>query len=63
MSLMTSLAYDHARAYADVAECIARVAAGELHVPIDRELPLARAAEAHAYIESRASFGRVIMVP
>lgn len=39
------------------------VAKGELRVVIDREFPLAEAAAAHAYIESRSVFGRVLLVP
>ena len=39
------------------------VARGDLRVVIDRTYPLAAAAEAHAYIESRQSFGRVVLVP
>ena len=30
---------------------------------IDRKFPLAEAAAAHAYIESRAAFGRVVLIP
>ena len=30
---------------------------------IDRTFPLADAAEAHRYIESRQAFGRVLLVP
>ena len=40
-----------------------RAAAGELQVVIDRTFPLAEAAEAHRYIESRQAFGRVLLVP
>jgi NADPH2:quinone reductase len=36
---------------------------GELKVAIDRTYPLSEAAAAHAYIESRAAFGRVVLVP
>ena len=39
------------------------VADGNLRVVIDREYPLAEAAAAHAYIESRQAFGRVVLVP
>jgi NADPH2:quinone reductase len=42
---------------------IARVASGELEVVIDRVFPLAEAADAHRYIESRKAFGRVLLVP
>jgi NADPH2:quinone reductase len=30
---------------------------------IDRTFPLAEAAEAHRYIESRHAFGRVLLIP
>jgi NADPH2:quinone reductase len=39
------------------------VASGKSRVVIDRSFPLAEAAAAHAYIESRAAFGRVVLVP
>ncbi|MBW2697679.1 MAG: zinc-binding dehydrogenase, partial [Deltaproteobacteria bacterium] len=40
-----------------------RVLAGDLQIVIDRTYPLAEAAEAHAYIESRQAFGRVLLIP
>jgi NADPH:quinone reductase len=46
-----------------IAELLARVAGGELRGEIDRTFPLADAAEAHAYIESRQAYGRVVMTP
>ena len=46
-----------------IAELIQRVASGDLQVVIDRTFPLADAAEAHRYIESRRAFGRVLLVP
>jgi NADPH2:quinone reductase len=55
--------YDPARTRALVEKLISRVAAGELTVVVDREFPLAEAAQAHRYIESRAAFGRVLLVP
>jgi NADPH2:quinone reductase len=39
------------------------LAAGGLQVVVDRTYPLAEAAAAHAYIESRAAFGRVVLIP
>ncbi len=39
------------------------VATGGLRVVIDRTYPLSEAAAAHAYIESRQAFGRVVMTP
>lgn len=46
-----------------VEEIIGDVASGEIRVVIDRTFPLAEAAAAHAYIESRQAFGRVLLVP
>ena len=42
---------------------LARAADGELQAVLDREFPLAEAAEAHRYIESRQAFGRVLLRP
>ncbi len=42
---------------------IADVGSGALGIVIDRRYPLAEAADAHRYIESRQAFGRVILVP
>lgn len=39
------------------------IAAGELDVRIDRTWPLAEAAEAHRYIESGATKGKVLLLP
>jgi NADPH2:quinone reductase len=54
---------DPTRVRAMIERLIARVAAGELRVAVDRVFPLAEAAEAHAYIESRQAFGRVLLRP
>jgi NADPH2:quinone reductase len=54
---------EYPRAHAMIAELIERVGAGELRVEIDRTFPLSEAAAAHAYIESRQAFGRVVMRP
>ncbi len=51
------------RARQMVARHLDDVARGELRVVIDRAYPLAEAADAHAYLESRAAFGRVVLVP
>jgi len=51
------------RAHALIASILDDVAAGTLRVVIDRTFPLADAEEAHAYIESRQAFGRVLLVP
>lgn len=39
------------------------IVAGELRVVVDRTFPLSDAAGAHAYIESRQAFGRVVLIP
>ena len=39
------------------------IASGRLKVVIDRSFPLAEAAAAHAYLESRQAFGRVLLIP
>jgi len=51
------------RAHAMVARHLDDVADGSLQVVVDRAFPLAEAAAAHAYIESRQAFGRVLLVP
>jgi NADPH2:quinone reductase len=51
------------RPYALIARHLDDIAAGRLRVIIDRRFPLADAAAAHAYIESRQAFGRVLLVP
>jgi NADPH2:quinone reductase len=51
------------RPHAMIAGLLEAIARGELRVIIDRAFPLAEAAAAHAYIESRQSFGRVLLVP
>ena len=57
------MARDPARTRALVEALLARVASGELRVVIDTVFPLAQAAEAHRYIESRRAFGRVLLAP
>ena len=51
------------RAQAMIGALIDDVAAGRLHVEIDRTYPLAEAAAAHAYLESRQAVGRVVLIP
>jgi NADPH2:quinone reductase len=48
---------------AQVERLLQDVADGDLRVVIDREFPLSKAADAHAYIEGRNAFGRVLLVP
>jgi NADPH2:quinone reductase len=54
---------EYARIHAMIGDLLERVANGELHVEIDRSFPLAEAAAAHEYLESRKAFGRVILTP
>jgi len=42
---------------------LADVARGDLKVMIDRTFPLSEAAAAHAHIEGRGAFGRVLLIP
>jgi NADPH2:quinone reductase len=51
------------RTYEMVAGHLASIERGELKVVIDRSFPLSDAAGAHAYIESRQAFGRVLLTP
>src|SRR5436853_2687636 len=46
-----------------IARHVEDVAGGRLHVEVDRTYPLAEAAAAHAYVESRQAVGRVVLVP
>jgi NADPH2:quinone reductase len=54
---------EYARIHPMIGDMLERVADGELRVEIDRSFPLAEAAAAHEYIESRQAFGRVVMTP
>src|SRR4051794_5605840 len=58
-----ALLTEYPRVHAMIADLFEQVARGELRVEIDRTFPLAEAADAHAYIESRQAFGRVVMTP
>jgi NADPH2:quinone reductase len=51
------------RVHQMIARLLDDVASGALKVAIDRTFPLAEAAAAHTYIESRQAFGRVVLVP
>jgi NADPH2:quinone reductase len=51
------------RAYDMITAQLAAVSAGTLKVVVDRTFPLSQATEAHAYIESRQAFGRVVLKP
>jgi len=58
-----ALINEYARVHAMIADLFERVATGELRVEIDRTFPLAEAATAHSYIESRKAVGRVVLTP
>jgi NADPH2:quinone reductase len=46
-----------------IGDLIDDVAAGRLRVLVDCTFPLADAAAAHAYVESRQAVGRVVLIP
>jgi len=58
-----ALVSEYPRIHALIGDLLQRVADGELRVEIDRTFGLEQAADAHAYIESRKAFGRVVMTP
>jgi len=58
-----ALLTEYPRVHGMIADLFERVARGEVRVEIDRTFPLAEAAAAHAHIESRQAFGRVVMTP
>src|SRR3954452_10098779 len=51
------------RAQKIITELVEDVAAGRLTVMVDKTFPLAEAAAAHEYIESRQAVGRVVLIP
>jgi NADPH2:quinone reductase len=61
--LGAEMAMNTARVWPMIARLIDDVAKGGLKVIIDRTFPLSDAAGAHAYIESRQAFGRVLLIP
>lgn len=61
--LGAEMGHDPARVRTMIERLLQRVADGELRVVIDRVFPLADAAAAHAYIEGRQAFGRVLLRP
>jgi NADPH2:quinone reductase len=58
-----ALMTEYPRVHGMIADLFERVASGGLRVEIDQTFPLAEAAAAHALIESRQAFGRVVMTP
>lgn len=63
VSLGVEAALQPDRVRAMVAGHLQDVAGGSLSVVIDRKYALSEAAAAHAYIESRQAFGRVLLIP
>ena len=61
--LGAEMAMNTARVWPMIARHLDDIARGELRVVVDRTFPLADAAKAHEYIESRQAFGRVLLVP
>ena len=51
------------RAYQMIDSLLADVARGDLRVVVDQVFSLEQAGEAHAFIEDRRAFGRVILRP
>ncbi len=58
-----ALLAEYDRVHPMIGDLLARVARGELEVEIDSEYLLAEAAAAHAHVESRKAFGRVVLTP
>ncbi|HVM95981.1 MAG TPA: zinc-binding alcohol dehydrogenase family protein [Candidatus Acidoferrales bacterium] len=61
--LGAELMLSYPRVHPMIGRHLADLASGALRVPIDREYPLSDAAAAHAYVESRQAFGRVLLIP
>jgi NADPH:quinone reductase len=61
--LGAELLLNHQRVHRMIAGHLEAIGRGELKVVIDRVFPLSDAAGAHAYIESRQAFGRVLLAP
>jgi len=61
--LGSALVSEYDRVHSMIGDMLELVAAGELQVPVDRTFPLADAAAAHEYAESRHAFGRVVKIP
>lgn len=57
------LVMNHRRVHPMVQRHLDDAKSGTLKIVIDRTFPLADAAAAHAFIESRQAFGRVVLIP
>jgi NADPH2:quinone reductase len=58
-----ALLAEYPRVHQMISELIEQVKDGDLHIEIDSTFALAEAAAAHAYLEGRNAFGRVVLVP
>jgi NADPH2:quinone reductase len=63
LGIFASLQQEYARFHAVVAQCLELVQRGELRVIIDQRFALRDAARAHAHVEQRKAFGRVVLLP
>jgi NADPH2:quinone reductase len=63
LSFGLEMARDTERVRAMIGRHLEDVAGGSLRVVVDHTYPLSEAAAAHAYIESRKAFGRVLLIP
>lgn len=61
--LAAALVAEYDRVHPMIGDLLGRVASGKLQVEIARSFPLAEAAAAHEYVESREAFGRVLITP
>ena len=61
--LGAELLLNHQRVHPMIQRHLEDVARGALQIVVDRTFPLAEAAAAHAFIESRQAFGRVVLIP
>jgi NADPH2:quinone reductase len=61
--LGAELVLNHQRVRAMIQRHLENATRGELKIVIDQTFPLAEAAAAHAFIESRQAFGRVVLIP
>jgi len=61
--LGAELVLNHRRVHAMIQRHLDDAAKGSLQIVIDRTYRLAEAAAAHAFIESRQAFGRVVLIP
>jgi len=61
--LLNGLMTDRPRIRAVVESSLRQVAKGEVSAVLDSTFPLSEAAAAHARVESRSAFGRVLLIP